>query len=179
MRQKSSTEKRATGTYRASRDRKRLQFVTANGAASKPPPYLRKNRLALAEWKAVAPFLEAEGILKQPDTSMLASYCVLYSRWREAALNVEQNGQVITVTSQTRTGKTEKPIVNPACRNEVIYQAAMMRAAVKFGLNPLDRPRVEASAFDKDGDRSNGDPFDFDFPTLPDDDPEVAYLFAK
>ena len=51
MRQKSSAEKRATGTYCASRDRKRLRFAVAN---SKPPAYLRKNKLALEEWKAVA-----------------------------------------------------------------------------------------------------------------------------
>lgn len=144
MRRKSATERKAIGTYRPDRDHKSPQFVTAHDAASKPPAYIKKNKLALAEWRAVAPFLEAEGILKQTDISLLASYCVLYSRWREAAADVEKNGQTILVTSTTRTGKTEKPVVNPSCRAELLYQAAMMKAAVKFGLNPLDRPRIEA-----------------------------------
>lgn len=150
MKRKSSAEKRGMGTYRPDRDRRALRFVAA--VASNPPAYLKKNKLALAEWKAVAPFLEAEGILKVTDLSLLASYCILYARWRDAAADVEKNGQTITVTSTTRTGMTQKPVTNPAVRNEVVYQSAMMKAAVKFGLNPLDRPRVEASPFDEDED---------------------------
>jgi P27 family predicted phage terminase small subunit len=155
-------KKNATGTYRPGRDRKTLQFKDAE---IKPPPYLQKNKVAFAEWKAVAPFLESEGILKQPDISLLASYCILYARWREAAGRVDTEGQIVTVTSQTRTGKTQKPIVNPSTRNEVLYQAAMMRAAVKFGLNPLDRPRVEAP--EKPVADGNGGPdHDFDYSDL-------------
>lgn len=148
MRRKSVAEKKAKGTYRTGRDKKTPQFVSADGL--KAPTYVRQNRLAHAEWKAVAPFLEAEGILKQPDISLLASYCILYARWREAAQSVEEHGQVVTVTSVTRTGKTERPAINPSVRAEIVYQAAMMKAAVKFGLNPLDRPRVEASPFEKE-----------------------------
>jgi len=78
--------------------------------------------------------------------SLLASYCILYSLWCEAALDVEVNGQTLTVISTTRTGRREKPITNPAVRN------------VKFGLNPLDRPRVEAPVDAKD--ENGNDPFD-------------------
>jgi len=173
MRRKSSQEKKLQGTYQASRERNRLQFVPGHGVASKPPTYVRKIRLALMEWRAVAPFLEAEGILKQPDVSLLASYCILYARWREAALDVETNGQTLTVTSTTRTGKTEKPIVNPAVRNEIVYQSAMMKAAVKFGLNPLDRPRVEAPDADDD---TGDDPFQR-FLDEGNNDPELDYIF--
>ena len=150
MRRKTAAEKLATGTYRPERDRKTPQFVTGHGVASKPPAYLRTNKLAIEEWKRVTPYLEAEGILKETDVSLLASYCILYARWREATADVERNDQVITVISQTRTGKTERPTANPSVRNEILYQAAMMRAAVKFGLSPLDRPRVEASPFEHD-----------------------------
>jgi len=147
MKRKSAAEKKALGTYRASRDRMIPQFVSASDI--KAPTYIRKNRFAHTEWKAVAPYLAAEGVLKLPDVSLLASYCTLYARWREAAAEVEEKGQIITVTSTTRTGMTQKPVINPSVRAEVIYQAAMMKAAVKFGLNPLDRPRVEASPIDK------------------------------
>ena len=173
MRRKSTAEKRLQGTYQASRERNRLQFVPSHGVASRPPTYVRKIKLALSEWRAVAPFLEAEGILKQPDVSLLASYCILYARWREAALDVETNGQTLMVTSTTRTGKTERPIVNPAVRNEIIYQSAMMKAAVKFGLNPLDRPRVEAPDADDD---TGDDPFQR-FLDEGNNDPELDYIF--
>ena len=146
MRRKSAAEKHVAGTYRASRDRRSPQFTSADGV--KPPSYLRKNRVALAEWKAVAPYLEAEGVLKRTDISLLASYCILYSRWREAASKVDELGQVIEVVSTTRTGKTVKPVLNAWVRSEVLFQSQMMKAAVKFGLNPLDRPRVEASPFE-------------------------------
>lgn len=170
MRRKTNEAKRLHGTYQASRDRNRLQFASANGAEIKVPAYVRQNKLAYAEWKAVAPHLIAEGILKPTDVSLLASYCLLYSRWRAAALDVETNGQTITVTSTTRTGLTQKLVSNPAVRNEILYQAAMMRAAVKFGLNPLDRPRVEA-----DADDNEIDPFQR-FLDEGNDDPDLAYL---
>ena len=144
MRSKSAAEKQISGTYRTDRDKKAPQFSATAGA--KPPAYLRKSKLAVAEWKAVVPHLESEGILRQTDLSLLASYCLLYARWREAAQAVQDQGLTITVTSTTRTGTTQKPVVNPAVRAELLYQAAMMKAAVKFGLNPLDRPRVEVTS---------------------------------
>jgi len=147
MRRKSAAEKKMVGTYRASRDKRAPQFVDA--IDSKAPAYVRQNKLAHAEWKAVFPLLAAEGILRATDISLLSSYCVLYARWREAAADVEKNGLTVTVTSQTRTGITTKPVINPSVRSEILYQSAMMRAAVKFGLNPLDRPRLEASPIDK------------------------------
>jgi P27 family predicted phage terminase small subunit len=162
-RRKSIAEHERSGTLRPARhNRKTLAFAPgATTIADKPPTYLRKNKLALVEWRATAPFLEAEGILKQTDISLLASYCILYARWRAATLDVETNGQIITITSTTRTGRTEKPAANPACRNEVVYQAAMMRAAVKFGLNPLDRPRIEVPP-DADKPAYNNDPLNTD-----------------
>jgi P27 family predicted phage terminase small subunit len=171
MRRKSTSEKKLQGTYQASRDRNRLQFANTNGIVIKAPAYVRQNKLAYGEWKAVAPHLIAEGILKPTDVSLLASYCVLFSRFREAALDVSTNGQTLTVTSTTRTGRTERTVANPAVRNEIVYQAAMMRAAVKFGLNPLDRPRVEAPEAEGDDGR---DPFDKFLDG--DDDPDLAYL---
>jgi P27 family predicted phage terminase small subunit len=173
MRRKSVAEKKLLGTYRDDRDnRKRVQFATANGLPIRIPAYVRANKLALAEWKAVTPHLIAEGILKPTDVSILGSYCLLFARWRAAALDVETNGQTIMVTSSTRTGSCTKPVSNPSVRHEVLYQAAMMKAAVKLGLNPLDRPRIEVT---EDADDDSRDPFE-KFLDNDDDDPELAYL---
>jgi len=160
-RKKSIAEHELAGTLRPARHNKQTLTIAAGATtiADHPPTYLRKNKLALVEWKATAPYLEAEGILKQTDISLLASYCILYSRWRAATLDVETNGQILQVLSTTRTGKTEKPIANPACRNEVVYQAAMMRAATKFGLSPLDRPRIEVPLNADETSGNSKDPF--------------------
>lgn len=174
MRRKTTAEKRLMGTYRPDRDKKRLQFETANGTTIKAPAYIRRNKLAHGEWKAVAPLLIAEGILKPTDVSLLASYCVLYSRWREAALDVETNGQTLTVTSTTRTGRTDKPVTNPAVRHEILYSAALVKIGTKLGLNPLDRSRVEVPEADDEG----PDPFER-FLEQGNDDPELDYLGFK
>jgi P27 family predicted phage terminase small subunit len=150
MRAISAAEKQAMGTYRPDRARKTPRFRAGQDIAAHPPAFIRKNKLALKEWRAVAAILEAEGVLKAPDVAQLASYCTLYSRWRDAAQHVEDEGQVVTITSTTRTGRTDKPVQNPWVRCEQTYAAAMMKAAVKFGLNPLDRPRVEVSPFEAD-----------------------------
>lgn len=171
MKRKTTALKKLQGTYQPYRDsKKRLAFETANGLPIKIPSYIRSNALAVAEWKAVAPHLIAEGVLKPTDISILASYCLLYARWREASVAVDTLGQTILVTSTTRTGKTEKPVTNPAVRNEIVYQAAMMKAAVKLGLNPLDRSRIETPEAEDD----ERDPFDKFLDG--DDDPELAYL---
>jgi P27 family predicted phage terminase small subunit len=170
MKRKTTALKKLQGTYQPYRDsKKRLQFATANGDI-KPPAYIRANKIARAEWKAVAPHLIAEGILKPTDVSLLANYCTLYARWREAALDVETNGQTIIVTSTTRTGRTDKPVPNPSCRLEILYSAALVKVGTKLGLSPLDRGRIEVP----DAEDDERDPFDRFLDG--DDDPELEYL---
>jgi P27 family predicted phage terminase small subunit len=148
MRKTSDELKLALGTYRADRARKTPEFKSA-GADTRPPAYLRGNRLALAEWKRICPILRAEGVLKTTDLNTLGSYCELFSRWRTAADRVAAEGAVILIESTTRTGKTQKPIVNPWCKLEQSYGADMRRVAAKLGLNPTDRSRVLADPFTK------------------------------
>jgi P27 family predicted phage terminase small subunit len=87
--------------------------------------------------------LSQAGVLQQIDQSLLASYCTMYGHWRASEEDIQQNGLVITVTSTTRTGRTDKPVPNPAVSNSIRFHKAMMATAVKFGINPLDRPRIE------------------------------------
>jgi len=156
MRRKSTSERKLHGTYRRDRDRNTAQFASMDGVEIKAPAFVRKNKVAFGEWKAVAPHLIAEGILKPTDVSVLASYTLLYARWREAVDRIDAEGSVINVTSTTRTGMTVKPVVSPWLRVEVMTQAAMMKTAVKLGLNPLDRSRVEVPEADDEG----PDPFE-------------------
>jgi P27 family predicted phage terminase small subunit len=144
MRRKSREEKLAQGTYRADRDRKSPQY--APGAAC--PSYLSKE--ARQEWKRVHPMLEQAGVLQAIDQSLLASYCQMFGHWKKSEEDIAKNGLVIMVSSQTRTGRTEKPVQNPAVRNSIQFHKAMMATATKFGINPLDRPRIVPQDDDND-----------------------------
>ncbi len=153
MRRKTAEQKLREGTYRADRDRKIPQFSTRAAC----PKYLSKH--AKAEWKRVAPLLEDAGILREIDASLLASYCQMFAHWRTSEDDIAKNGLVITVSSQTRTGRTDKPVQNPAVRNSIQFHKAMVATAVKFGINPLDRPRIEVPPTDE---HDEDDPFNSD-----------------
>jgi len=93
--------------------------------------------------------LNDSGILKAIDQSLLASYCQMFAHWRSSEDDIAANGLILTVESSTRTGRTAKPIQNPAVRNSIQFHKAMMQTAVKFGINPLDRPRIDTTSPDE------------------------------
>jgi len=144
MRRKTKEQKQTQGTFRADRDRKSPQF--ALGAAC--PRYLSK--AAKGEWRRVAPLLEAAGILQEIDASLLASYCQMFAHWRASEDDIAKNGLVIVVSSQTRTGRTDRPAANPAAKNSVMFHKAMVAMAIRFGISPLDRPRIEIPPDEED-----------------------------
>jgi P27 family predicted phage terminase small subunit len=90
---------------------------------------------AKAEWKRVAPELDALGLLTCIDGTALAAYCMSYARWRECEEILDREG----LTSMTSTGYL-------AQRPEVaISKAALMAVktfASEFGLTPSSRGRM-------------------------------------
>jgi P27 family predicted phage terminase small subunit len=144
-RRKSIEDHKLSGTYRADRHNK-TTLAFPSGATA--PRYLSK--AAKAEWKRVAPLLEEAGILQAIDQTLLASYCQMFAHYRASEDDIAKNGLVIIVTSQTRTGSTSKPVQNPAVRNSIQFHRAMVGTAVKFGINPLDRPRITVPPNDSD-----------------------------
>lgn len=138
---KSPSHHLLAGTFRPDRHaRPRLQFTPASGTA---PRYLSK--LAKQEWNRVAPLLLEQGLLMDTDVATLAAYCTAFAGYRECADLVREQGQIVTVESQTRTGRASKPIRNPAVTLMLDYQRAMLAAAAKFGFSPYDRERIEGS----------------------------------
>ena len=138
MRRKTREQKLLEGSYRPDRDRATPRFAATD---VKCPSYLSKE--AKAEWRRVAPLLDQAGILRPIDRSILSAYCEAWANWRASEDDISRNGLIITVTSQTRTGLTQKPMQNPAVRNSIQYGKMMMTLATKFGLDPLARPRIE------------------------------------
>lgn len=142
MSKRKSTEfHRLAGSFRPDRHAPGgLRFPPATGTA---PRWLSKT--AKAEWKRVAPFLLEQGLLTETDTSILGLYCSAFAGYLECAARVAEEGQIVMVESQTRTGRTSKPIKNPAVALMFEYQRATLAAAAKFGFSPYDRERIEGS----------------------------------
>src|SRR5579859_6076046 len=131
---KSTAQHLLQGTYQACRhDKTTLQAPIAVGIADNPPKYLKGE--ARREWLRVAPSLEQAGTLTLIDVSSLAYYSRMFGLWRKAADDVDKRGDTITQPSG-------RVVVNPSVKLEVLYGAAMVKSGTKFGLNPLDRPRV-------------------------------------
>jgi P27 family predicted phage terminase small subunit len=140
-RKKSTQFHQLAGTFRADRHAKgSLQFPAASGTA---PRWLSK--VAKAEWRRVAPLLMDQGLLLETDTAILAAYCIAFAGYLECVRQIQEQGQTIIVESQTRTGRTSKPVKNPAVALMFEYQRAMLAAAAKLGFSPYDRERIEGS----------------------------------
>jgi P27 family predicted phage terminase small subunit len=138
---------RLAGSFRADRHAKSgLNFPPATGTA---PRWLSK--AAKAEWRRVAPLLLEQSALLETDLAILGAYCSNFAGFLECKALVEQQGPVLTVEAQTRTGKSSKPIRNPAVQLMFDYQRAMLTAAAKLGFSPLDRERIEGSEQPDDG----------------------------
>jgi P27 family predicted phage terminase small subunit len=138
---KSTNFHRLAGSYRADRHvNGSLRFPPATGTA---PRWLSK--AAKAEWRRVAPLLLEAGLLLETDAAILGAYCSAFAGYLESKSLVEKQGQVIIVESQTRTGRTSKPIRNPAVTLMFDFQRAMLAAAAKLGFSPFDRERIEGS----------------------------------
>lgn len=136
---KSTASHVLAGTFRPNRHAKtRLTFPLATGTA---PRWLSKT--AKAEWRRVAPLLLESGLLLEVDTAILGAYCTAFAGYLEAKALVEEQGQIVIVESQTRTGRTSKPIRNPAVTLMLDYQRSMLQAASKLGFSPFDRERIE------------------------------------
>lgn len=105
--------------------------------APRKPGYISEDEWASDEWDRVVPGLDKLQILKPQDVSALAAYCLTYSQWRAAVIDVEDEGTTIYVTVKSADGgTTRKPIVNPVYKVMIERQMTMLKFAKEFGLTP-------------------------------------------
>ncbi|MES2256466.1 MAG: phage terminase small subunit P27 family [Pseudomonadota bacterium] len=110
------------------------------------PDYL--NAYAQAEWLRVADTLYSIGTLAKIDQTMLAAYCIAYSRWRHA----EQDLERMAVTDESthaaviRT-KQGNLIQNPMVGVANTARREMQRLAAEFGLSPSARTQIESNPY--------------------------------
>ena len=108
------------------------------------PQLVQDDDLASAEWDRVIPLIEAMRILGEEDGTALAAYCVLFSRWTTAEVEVQQQG----ITIMTTTGRLIK---NPAV---TIAEKALSQLGgfiAEFGLSPQARSRINVKKAGKPG----------------------------
>ncbi|SDD71916.1 phage terminase small subunit P27 family [Rhodospira trueperi] len=122
----------------------KLQVVEGGAAVRRaPPPPSWLPAHAKAEWKRVAPRLQARGLLNDEARATLESYCVAVGMVREC----EE-----TMVTEGRTVETERgPTVHPAFR---IQQGAMREArllATELSLTP-HRQALRGKTDDDTGD---------------------------
>ena len=104
--------------------------------APKPPPML--DRTAKAEWRRVAKLLVDLQMVSLLDRAALTVYCQGWSDFVSLTKQVQEEGHVVI----GKSGDTKR---NPALVSLIDARTSMMAAAVKLGLNPVDRARMLAS----------------------------------
>ncbi|MEP6830078.1 MAG: phage terminase small subunit P27 family [Rhizomicrobium sp.] len=110
------------------------------------PDYL--NTYARAEWARVADTLFSIGTLARLDQTMLAAYCIAYSRWRHAEEDLERMAQTDSSTHaaviRTKHGNL---IQNPMVGVANTARREMQRLAAEFGLSPSARTQIDANPY--------------------------------
>ena len=99
------------------------------------PSYLRKDRIACAEWKRISGELYELGLLTSVDRAALEIYCSQYSLYRRALRDIQERGLIAT---NIRSGEKAHPSVQIAREAAKIIKAI----AVEFGLTPSSRARI-------------------------------------
>jgi P27 family predicted phage terminase small subunit len=97
---------------------------------------------AKKEWRRIVSALADLDVLKATDSSVLASYCVNYSRWKASELTLARESTTVKVTGSQGQ---EKWVKHPALLVSAEAQQQMLRAGKQLGFSPVDRVRVPAT----------------------------------
>jgi P27 family predicted phage terminase small subunit len=140
---KSTQLKILQGTYRPSRDTKKVQIQGLN-TPPKPPKTFKKtlHPKARSEWLRVAPALVGAGLLSNLDLVALECYCLAYERMLCAEEILAQTGLTFTSPKGFIMQRPEVSIASMA-RKEV------REFLVQFGMTPASRARVSAKPRDE------------------------------
>ena len=109
------------------------QEPPADGFAE-PPPELRGDARARAEWNRVAPILVNAGIVSEADRSTLTALCLEWSTYLEARHQLRTKGRVLT----TKSG----PRISPYIKIADMSLSHCQRLWIEFGLTPSGRVKV-------------------------------------
>ena len=101
---------------------------------AEPPPELRGDARARAEWRRVAPLLVRCGIVSEADRSTLTALCLEWSTYLDAREHLRTDGRVL----KTKTGVRISPYIKIA---DLAFSHCC-RLWVELGLTPSGRVKV-------------------------------------
>lgn len=108
-----------------------------------PPVYL--TGYAREEWDRVIEDLYSTGVYATVDQTMLAAYCMAFSRWIRAELDLEKMAQQDPTTHGAMIKTTNgNAIQNPLVGVASTARRDMQRIAAEFGLTPSSRTLLDA-----------------------------------
>ncbi|HQY89613.1 MAG TPA: phage terminase small subunit P27 family, partial [Tepidisphaeraceae bacterium] len=132
---------KAAGSWRADG---RLDEPEAGGNLPlDPPEYL--NTEAARKWRQLEPYLSNLLIAGRIDTDVLAQYCVVYARWREAEMKVEETGGLVVGMPNGYPGP------NPYLSIVDKTLDQLHKIGQQLGLTPASRTRVKKIEQPKQG----------------------------
>lgn len=89
---------------------------------------------AAAEWRAVVPVLDHQGLLATVDRGVLIDYCLCWARLLECERAISREGLV--------TAGQKGAVRNPKTITAAQYRAALRNYRAVLGLSPSDRGRL-------------------------------------
>jgi P27 family predicted phage terminase small subunit len=95
---------------------------------------------AKKEWKRISAELITLGLLTSVDRAALAGYCVAWSRWIAAELQIQKFGTVI------KSPKSGFPIPSPYVGIANVAMDHMRKFSIEFGLTPASRSKVQGTS---------------------------------
>jgi P27 family predicted phage terminase small subunit len=101
------------------------------------PKLVREDAAALAEWKRVVPELLERGLAEPLDKSVLAAYCLSWSRYLAAMVWLAENGDVMTL--RTDKGEVKSSAVAPKLLVAERSLDRVIKLASLLGLEPAGR----------------------------------------
>lgn len=101
------------------------------------PKLVRQDRVALEEWKRVVPELLERGLAEPLDKSVLAAYCLSWSRYLSAMAWIAEHGD--TMTLRTDKGEVKSSTVAPKLLVAERSLDRVIKLASLLGLEPAGR----------------------------------------
>lgn len=116
---------------------KRLNKFEAQPAIALPQCPKHLDKVAREEWDRIAPELFANRLVSEVDRAALANYCIAWSHWVAAELELQGQDFVIETPNGSRV---QNPLVAIAYR----LSEQIRKFAIEFGMTPASRSKVVA-----------------------------------
>lgn len=114
-----------------------------------PPIYL--NAHARKEWDRVIGDLYATGVYTNLDETMLCAYCMAFSRWVQAEIDLDKMALLDPATHGAMLKTTNgNAIQNPLLGVASSARRDMQRLAAEFGLTPSSRTYLQSGRGETD-----------------------------